>query len=109
MTIFNEYHVHLYYEVKEIAKAEALVEKVRASFDLQIGRIWDRPVGPHPIGSCQITLPQSQFADFIPWLMRERGELDAFIHADTGNDLIDHTEYVMWLGKSYPLNLEIFT
>lgn len=108
MSSFNDYHAHIYYEFADIEKARALVEKIRAEFDLPIGRVWDRPVGPHPVGSCQITVPQEAFAEFISWLMLNRGDLDVFFHANTGNDYIDHTQYIGWLGKSYPLKKDMF-
>ncbi len=105
---FESYHAHLYYPIEDIPKAEALLEKVRSNFDLEIGRVWDKPVGPHPIGSCQISVTNEAFAEFIPWLMREREGMDVFVHGLSGDDLADHTEHVMWLGKSYKLNTEMF-
>jgi DOPA 4,5-dioxygenase len=37
-----------------------------------------------------------------------RGNLKIFAHANTGNDLADHTDHVIWFGESEPLNLAIF-
>ena len=34
--------------------------------------------------------------------------LTIFAHTSTGDDLADHTEHVIWFGKSEPLNLSIF-
>lgn len=109
MDVFKAYHAHLYYEVTDIQKAHALIQKINENFELQIGRVWDRPVGPHPIGSCQVTVTEKDFSIFIPWLMKHRGEIDVFIHACSGDDYLDHTQFVMWLGKSYELKLDIFT
>lgn len=108
MSKIQEYHAHLYYEVSDIEKAQAVVNKIKQSFDIPVGRVWDKPVGPHPIGSCQITVSNEAFGEFIPWLLENREGFDVFIHAVTGNDLADHTEYVMWIGKSYTLNTEMF-
>ena len=108
MSSIHSYHAHIYFEPDQLAKAEDLVERVRSNFDFEIGRIWNKPIGPHPIGSCQIIVTQKDFGKIIPWLMKERGELDIFIHANTGDDLADHTQFVGWLGKSYELNLEMF-
>jgi len=41
----------------------------------------------------------------IAWLMLNRGELTVFAHAMTGDALKDHTDHVLWLGASEPLNL----
>ena len=102
------YHFHLYYEVSQIKKAQEVLDHFRANFNFPIGRVWDRPVGPHPIGSCQITVPSGDFEEVTNWFFDNRQELDLFVHRDSGNDLKDHTEAVMWIGKSYDLKLEIF-
>ena len=36
-----------------------------------------------------------------------RGDVDVFIHPNTGDDLLDHTQHIMWIGESYPLNLSV--
>lgn len=108
MIKIDNYHAHLYYPVEKLNEAKKVLEKVGNKFDYPIGRAWDKPVGPHPIGSCQITVPVGELDNFIPWMMDNRGEFDVFFHANTGDDLIDHTQFVMWLGKSYNLNLDMF-
>ena len=105
---FSAYHAHLYFPLGNTNDVESLVNKIKSNFNLNIGRIIDKPIGPHPIGSCQVTVPQELFSDFIPWLSKERGELDVFIHALSGDDLADHTQYIMWLGNSHQLNLDMF-
>ena len=35
--------------------------------------------------------------------------LTIFAHAETGDDLADHTEHVIWFGPSEPLDLSIFS
>jgi aromatic ring-cleaving dioxygenase len=45
----------------------------------------------------------------IRWLALNRGELDVFVHPNTGNGRADHSAHVMFLGKSYPLDLSIFS
>ena len=63
----------------------------------------DNPVGPHPRGSCQLTIGKGQFADVISWLVLNRNGLTVFTHAQTGNALKDHTDHVIWLGPSETL------
>jgi DOPA 4,5-dioxygenase len=48
------------------------------------------------------------FAEVMPWLMVNRSGLTVFVHANTGDNLKDHTEHVIWLGPSEPLNLAAF-
>lgn len=75
---------------------------------LEIGRIWQKPIGPHPVCSCQVTVPAGSFEQIACWFMRNRGPLDVFVHALSGDDLKDHTDYTMWIGKEYHLHLEMF-
>ena len=37
------------------------------------------------------------------------GDLTVFIHPNTGQDLEDHRDRAVWIGKSVPLMLDIFT
>ena len=65
----------------------------------------DNPVGPHPRGSCQLTIGKEQFTDVVSWLVLNRSGLTVFTHAQTGNALKDHTDHVIWLGPSETLKL----
>jgi DOPA 4,5-dioxygenase len=47
-------------------------------------------------------------ADVLPWLALNRKGLVVFLHPDTGNDLLDHTEHAIWMGAMRPLNLSGF-
>lgn len=105
----NYYHFHIYYNPTQINEAMQVTRKLAELFQVPIGRHWDKPVGPHPIGSCQVSVPTELFGEICSWLILNREGFDFFIHPDTGNDLLDHTEHAMWLGKSYPLKTEIFT
>ena len=105
---FNKFHFHLYYELDDIAKVENLIIKLKEIDHVQIGRIHKKPVGPHPIGSCQITVFKENYYEMTEWFLNNRDGIDLFIHPVSGEDLIDHTDFAMWIGKSYELNLDIF-
>jgi DOPA 4,5-dioxygenase len=102
------YHAHLYFNEGTIKAAKSLGEAAQKMFGVRVGTYHERPVGPHPVWSCQLTVPESLFAKVIPWLTLNRGPIDCFVHPVTGDDLDDHTKYAMWLGSSYDLNLKIF-
>lgn len=102
----NYYHAHIYYDAERLDEARALRDYVGATFGIELGRLHERNVGPHLTWSCQLTVPKERFGEIIPWLALNRGRLDFFVHPDTGDDVIDHTQNVMWLGKSYALNLD---
>lgn len=100
------FHAHIYYNAHNLEEARALRTLAGETFGISLGRLHERNVGPHLAWSCQLSVPKERFGEIIPWLALNRGSLDFFVHPVTGNDLIDHTQNVMWLGKSYPLNLE---
>jgi DOPA 4,5-dioxygenase len=108
MSEIENFHAHVYYDADTRADAAALCETAGKTFGVKIGRMHDNPVGPHPRGSCQLTIEKSQFADVVPWLVLNRGKLTVFTHAQTGNALKDHTAHVIWLGPSEKLDLSQF-
>ena len=107
MNIIN-YHAHLYYDADTMDEAKELGARANKLFGVQLGRFHEKPVGPHPVWSCQITVEPKDFGEVISWLLMNHGKVDLFVHANTGRDWEDHTDYVMWIGKSYQLNLDIF-
>ena len=66
----------------------------------------DNPVGPHPRGSCQLTVEarSSSPRSFPGSYSTARASRSSPI-AQTGNALKDHTEHVIWLGPSETLKL----
>lgn len=102
------YHAHVYYEHETLEFASGLWEKAGELFELKVGRVHRKPVGPHPKWSCQITSAAKHFDTFIPWVDENRNSLTVLVHALTGDDLKDHTEYAYWLGDSAELKLSIF-
>ena len=106
--MISDFHAHIYFNPDQIEIAKALGKAAGEKFGVRQGRYHRDPVGPHPRGSCQLTVPAHQFGDIAQWLVVSRGELTIFAHANTGDDLADHTRHVIWFGKSEELNLSIF-
>lgn len=104
-----DYHAHVYFDQFTTQRAQALRESIERKFNLEIGRFHQKLVGPHPSWSFQIKFTESDFGEFVQWLLHNRKDLTIFIHQCSGDNLKDHTENVCWLGKSQNLNLEIFT
>lgn len=104
------YHAHLYYRDAEgLAEARRVAAAAAERFDVAVGRFHDKPVGPHPLWSCQLSFAAEHFGEIVPWLALNRGDLDVFVHVGTDDDLFDHTQGVIWLGHSHPLDLSLFT
>ena len=105
----RDFHAHIYFDPPELGEAQALAAAARARFGVPVGHFHQRPVGPHPRGSCQLTVPPEQFGDFAQWAVLNRRGLTIFAHANTGEDLADHTAHVIWFGPSEQLDLTLFS
>lgn len=109
--MIRDFHAHIYFDaeqVEQVEQAKALGQAAHERFGVPVGHYHTRPVGPHPRGSVQLTVPAEQFGEFAQWLALNRGDLTVFAHANTGEDLADHTRHVIWFGPSEQLNLAMF-
>jgi len=105
---FAQYHAHVYFGEKTVEQARELCQNAAKLFGIAMGRVHQKPVGPHPRWSCQLSFDSEQFEKLIPWLDENRGGLTVLVHGVTGNDLEDHTTHASWLGKPVELRLEVF-
>lgn len=104
----SAYHAHVYFDSDSLKQAEEFCEQARYTLGVAMGRVHQKRVGPHPEWSCQLSFSAEQIGEVLPWLILNRNGLTLFIHPVTGNDLNDHTKYIMWLGDSKPLNIAQF-
>jgi aromatic ring-cleaving dioxygenase len=105
--LIHGYHAHVYFDAGTVAQARALCEAAARRFPLKMGRVHEKPVGPHPDWSCQLAFKAALFDQVIPWLAMNRDGLVVFIHPITGQDLIDHRDRAMWMGAVRPLDLSV--
>lgn len=101
------WHAHVYFAPAEMARARALCEAVRDRFGVAMGHMHEAQVGPHPTGSCQLTVPAAAFGEVAAWLALNRDGLDVFCHAETGDAMADHTRHVVWIGRSHELRIDV--
>jgi len=102
------YHAHVYFDADTIDTARAVCEEAARLFEVQMGRIHERPVGPHPRWSCQLGFEPGVLDQVLPWLMLNRQGLTIFTHPDTGEHLEDHRDRAVWMGEMLDLDLSIF-
>lgn len=103
------YHAHIYFDANSKDTAWALRERIETTFkDIDMGRFWEKNVGPHPRWSFQVAFFPDDFSEIVNWLMINRNGLTIFLHPQTGDDLIDHRDYPLWMGEMLPLKLDIF-
>ena len=101
------FHAHVYFDADTLEQARALCTAAAARFPLKMGRVHEKPVGPHPDWSCQLAFRPAVFGELIPWLALHRGGLVVFIHPISNNDLVDHRDRAMWMGAVRPLDLGV--
>ena len=102
------YHAHVYFNAQTLDQARALCEEAARRFPLTMGRVHQRPVGPHPDWSCQLAFGQELVVDILPWLAMNRRGLVVFMHPLTGDELADHRDHGIWMGAVRPLDLSGF-
>lgn len=102
------YHAHIYFDDQTIEQARALCTEAAERFGVEMGRVHERPVGPHPMWSCQLAATPDQFNALLPWLALNRKGLIVFAHPETGDALKDHRDHGIWLGTGLDLKLSIF-
>ena len=105
----RDFHAHIYYDPEEVGRAKELAAAAQERFGLAVGHFHLGSVGPHPRGSVQLTVPSELFGDVVQFLALNRAGLTIFAHAETGDDLADHSEHVIWFGPSEQLKLSLFT
>ena len=91
-----------------MAQSRTLCEEARDAFGVEMGRMHEKPVGPHPDGSCQLSVPPEKFGAVVPWLALNRDGLNILLHPETGDELKDHSEHALWMGEIRPLDMSIF-
>jgi len=89
--------------------ARELHERVRREFpELRIYKLFERPVGPHPTAMFEVdTFDPHQTGTLFSWLVVNRGPCSVLIHPNTGDGYKDHTESMAWIGKPWPLYLDL--
>jgi aromatic ring-cleaving dioxygenase len=108
-SLIESWHAHVYFDAAGRDAAWALREVIVAELAgaIEMGRFHERPVGPHPMWSYQLAFPAANFAHVVGWLALNHGALDVFVHPNTGDELRDHRDRALWLGRSYALNLAV--
>src|SRR3569832_2007347 len=99
----ESWHAHVYFDAATRDAAWALREVIARELGdrVSLGRFHERPVGPHPAWSYQLAIAPAEFAPVAAWLALNHGALDVFIHPNTGDELRDHRDRAIWIGRSH--------
>jgi DOPA 4,5-dioxygenase len=103
----ESWHAHIYFDAASRDAAAQFREVVAATFGerVQLGRFHERAVGPHPQWSFQLAFAPVQFSEVLSWLVLNHGTLDVFAHPNTDDELRDHRDSAIWIGRQYDLDL----
>lgn len=74
INIHQQYHAHIYFDKDTLHFASELCATVGKKFGLHVGRVHQKPVGPHTKWSCQIQFRNEDFDTFMLWLDNHRVE-----------------------------------
>ena len=103
-----KYHAHIYWRDETERTLAVSMRPFLESMGCEMGRIWDEPIGPHPIAMYQIKYDDTNKDKVISFIKNNHRGISVLLHNDTGNDLEDHTENVEWLGEAIDLDLTAF-
>ncbi|MBX9612650.1 MAG: DOPA 4,5-dioxygenase family protein [Burkholderiales bacterium] len=101
------WHAHVYFDATSRDAAWTLREAAMQALGdrVEIGRFHEKPVGPHPMWSYQMAFAHARLAEVVAWLVLHHGALDVLVHPNTGDELRDHRDRALWLGRSHALDL----
>ncbi|HEY6829229.1 MAG TPA: DOPA 4,5-dioxygenase family protein [Gemmatimonadaceae bacterium] len=107
IALIRGWHAHVYFDADTRDRAWAFREQLVSRFGaaIEMGRFHERPVGPHPQWSYQIAFAPERFAEVIGWVALNHGALDLLVHPNTGDELRDHRDRAIWIGRAYRLDL----
>ncbi len=105
--VVRGYHVHIYDREEDgPAAAKALRDAIAERFEVELGLWRDKPGGPHPAPMFRVDFAVDLCAEIVPWLILNRGGLDLLVHPETGDDVADHGDHALWLGRTLPIDFE---
>ena len=102
------FHAHIYFENKNLYQAHKLKELATSEIFFDSCRIYEKPVGPHPYGMIELHFNAFNYNNAIKWIKNHRNSYSVLIHQVTGDDIVDHTNEVLWLGEVLPLDFKFF-
>lgn len=102
------WHAHVYFDPATRERAIGLRDRIAGELGLQVGRVHDRPIGPHTQPMFQVMIDAADVGRAVGWLALNRDGLVVLLHPETGDHLADHTRHALWMGKVLEINKGAF-
>ena len=101
------FHAHIYFDANSRESAAALQASMIADLpaSVQVSRLVDRPIGPHPLPMFEADFARDEYPIVRAYLESHRRSHTVLIHQVSEDEVWDHTEGAEWLGE--PLKLDI--
>ncbi len=108
MKTIHGYHAHVYYDLASRESADALRGKLIETFgrQIRIHGLIDEPIGPHPFPMFEVDLRPEDFGTVVPWMMTHHGTHSILIHPLMGDEMAEHRDLPIWIGKQLTLDLK---
>lgn len=107
---FEKYHAHVYFDEKSQAKAEVFHRKMQQNQEqTAVSPLRFELRGPHPKWMFTVNFKIEKFMEMVEFMQKHRDGLSILIHPLSGNEVLDHTDYAMFLGQKEDLNLAVLT
>ena len=103
-----EYHAHVYWRTPEERETALSLHFQLQEWGCKIGRVYDQPIGPHPLPMYQVLYTSSNAELVEKFLSKYRNTNSVLLHESINDDLRDHTEGTRWLGTPLELKLDFF-
>ncbi len=104
-----QYHAHVYFDEQTKVTGQQLHQQFQHLLAggalpnlVLVGKLFERPVGPHPTPQFELHFLASALPDIVP-LLKASG-LTCLVHPLTADDLADHTTLADWIGEPLPLD-----
>ena len=67
------------------------------------------PAGPFPVAEWSVFVLPESLLEMMQWMMQYRERYTILVHPNSGCEVEDHSDWAMWNGPAYPLDITIFS
>ena len=67
------------------------------------------PAGPFPVANWSVFVLPEEIEPMMQWMIQHRGAYSVLVHPNSGCELEDHSDWTLWSGASYPLDMTAFS